>query len=149
MQITITEILEELAPLEAGVLRTRRFWVNFTAERIVGSAIFFPYRSNDLSPSSGEKFYVEVDHSTITNFQRHGNDPLVSAISPLAERGNYQITGQVNLVIYEADGIQELAIEVIAQSISFLLDSSEINSEFPNVGEMVSFDLIELQLWDY
>ena len=148
MQITITEILNELAPLEAGVLRTRRVWVNFTAERIVGSAIFFPSSRRDVSALSGQKFFVEVDRSTVTNFQRHGNDPLVSEIRPLAEKGNYHITGQVNSVMYLDDEKQEAVIDLINQDIGFAAYSNEINGELPNVGESVSFDLIELQLWD-
>lgn len=146
MQITITAILAETA-VPIRFTSIDGFWVNFTAEHIVGSAIFVPYNSENISALIGQTFFVELNHERIINFQCHRNDFIKCSIIPLAEIGNYKVTGKVTSVVFVDNGKTAL-IDLKVGDANFTIDSNEIMNQIPQVGEIVSFDLIELSLWD-
>ncbi len=148
MIITVKQVFSDSA-ITIGYKPVQGYWIDFKSECVCGRAIFVPSNPDPVSQLCGQTFFTEANHDRIENFQRHGDDSIHTAsLVPLSKDGNFHFVGQVRSVLPLADKEKQTLIVVAAGDFLITLMSDEIENNVPEVGEVVSFDIIELSLWD-
>jgi hypothetical protein len=141
MQVTITRIEDDEVDMRvAGREHTVGFWAAFTSPLTAGSAIFAGDKNN-YSP--GSTLNVETDFERISNW-RILPHPSSRRLDPLIDRGDYQVTGVVNM--RWEDGVVN-----IDAGLSFMVDTDldVARDTVPEVDQWVAFNVHRLVLFPY
>ena len=133
MQVTITRIDREDVQVNE---HTHGFWAVFSCPLTVGSAIIVGNKNNF---AQGETIDVETSFERISTWAilPESSSPRMS---PLVERGDYQVTGKVDMT-WE-DGVISIDADF-----HFMLDAGRDTT--PNIGQWVTFNVHRLILWPY
>jgi hypothetical protein len=147
MNITIKKIISD-TPIKIGFVPTDGFWVEFESIEVQGQAIYVPYDPATINQLCGQSFFAEPNYERIENFRRCADAEREVSIVPLPENGSFRIVGQVQSVMPTSDVEKQFLFNVVANDVCIMLAGDEVKYNLPEEGEFVSFDIIELSLWD-
>ena len=130
-----------------GNIAAPGYWVDFISATISGQAIFVPANADEQL--SGQSYYVETNYEAIRDYQIMTEEKVSSvSIKPLSNPGDYEVVAEVKFVLLTNNEINNPLVYVEVGEARFALTTNELGEQVPNVGDVVSFKLKELSLWD-
>ncbi len=147
MRVTLKKVyLSE--PILLETIAASGFWVDFASATISGRAIFVPANANDAQ-LCGESFHVETGYKALRDYQiltKEARRP--ASMKALDDPGDYEVVAEVQSVMPLGDEVNGVIVDAEAGEARFTLTEDEIGERVPDIGDVVSFKLIELSLWD-
>ena len=124
------------------------YLVDFASREVTGKArLYTSKKPNELRQT--QKMSVEVEFDAIHNltFLDFTNQRGFQFI-PLDSETNYWVSGEVESVFEEIEGVECQGFIVTTLDAKFWIIDGEVSGPFANVGQWVQFSVMGLTLWD-
>jgi hypothetical protein len=146
MRITI-ERIDTSAMETRGYMQLPSFPVHFRSTTVSGNARFIP-ASSELQQCVGQSFDVEINQEAVTEFEVSKCGGVDEAVVALPEQAAFRVHGVVTSVIQLSEPEGEQVITVKAKEAFFTLTQADVRDTQLSTGEVVSFVVHEVSLWD-
>lgn len=123
------------------------YWINFRWASGEGYAFLFPGSIENIA--TGKLISVETDQEQIRNFSIVSeSDNYEAEFRSLDSQGDYHIVGEVDVIHRNYDSNDFEVAYISVEDWSFTITCDDINLEEIQVGDIVEFDLLGLELFD-
>lgn len=113
----------------------------FECPLVSGEAVIVPYSGREEKLAVGNVISVETDQETVSDFKVETAEvePMIEALST---PGDYKVRG---IVVLNSDNV---VFDIEVGNFSFAVDNKDTGNLIPKVGDLVSFNIHGLSLWD-
>lgn len=146
MQISIHDF--QVLPKPSHKLAVLCYLVEFASREVQGKAQFYTSKKpNELRQT--QEISVEVEFDAIQNLTFSDlTDQRGFQFIPLRSETNYWVSGQVESVFGEIEGVPCQGFIVTTRDAKFWIIDGEVSYPSVNIGRWVQFTITGLTLWD-